>query len=63
MYIQWFQKDVKFIKDLISIEKQDFLSYQNFKTKYNLNCNFLHYYGLIRAIPKNGLGLCLIKTF
>ncbi len=50
-YKQWNVKGVYKIKDLL---KQDnsFLSFAEFKNKYDVNCDFLTYYGLLEAIPK-----------
>ena len=53
MYRQWLNKNVRYVKDLFSEGNDSFLSFENFKTKYDINCNILHYHGLIRAIPKN----------
>lgn len=57
MYKQWFRKGVKWINDLLSEEKDGFLSFQDFKAKYGINCNILTFFGLIRAIPKRWIRL------
>ena len=40
-----------FINDIISEDNQ-FLSYQEFQSKYMISTNFLEYYGIVGAIPK-----------
>ena len=47
----WFDKGVYTIKDLFD-QNLDFLSYEEFKLRYQLQTNFLTYYGLINAIPQ-----------
>ena len=47
----WFDKGVYSIKDLFD-QDLDFLSYEEFKLRYQLQTNFLTYYGLINAIPQ-----------
>ncbi len=61
MYKQWYLKGVKLVKDLISDKEDGYLSYQNFKRKYDINCNFLQFHGLIRAIPKKWTQLIFEK--
>ncbi len=51
LYKYWLSKGVKFVKDLLAESKDSFLSFADFKEKYDINCNILYYYGLIRAIP------------
>ena len=48
-YKQWHEKGIQYVKDLLD-ENGNFLDYNQFKTKYNLNVNFLKYYGLITKI-------------
>ena len=40
-----------FINDIISEDKQ-FLSYQEFQSKYMISTNFLEYYGIVGGVPK-----------
>ena len=47
----WFDKGVYTIKDLFD-QNLDFLTYEEFKLRYQLQTNFLTYYGLINAIPQ-----------
>ena len=49
-YKRWSEKGVPKIKDLLA-QDYSFLSNMEFKAKYNVNCDFLSYYGLIQAIP------------
>ena len=46
----WYDKNVFFIKDLLT-DSGDFLSFNQFKEKYNIETNFLQYYQMISAIP------------
>ena len=41
LYKKWLDKDIRFVRDLLS---------KAFQRKYNLTCNILQYYGLSRAI-------------
>jgi len=52
IYKQWLSKGVKFVKDLFAGCKERYLSFDEFKVRYGVKCNILHFYGLIRAIPK-----------
>ena len=47
----WFDKGVYTLKDLLD-QNLDFLTYEEFKLRYQLQTNFLTYYGLINAIPQ-----------
>ena len=47
----WFDKGVYTLKDLLD-PNLDFLSYEEFKLRYQLHTNFLTYFGLINAIPQ-----------
>ena len=42
-----------YVKDLLAEDRNSFLSFEDFKVRYDITCNILHYYGLIRAIPKH----------
>ena len=46
----WYYKKIFFIKDLLT-DSGDFLSFNQFKEKYNIETNFLQYYQMISAIP------------
>jgi len=46
----WFDK-ICILKDLLD-SNLDFLTYEEFKLRYQLRTNFLTYYGLINAIPQ-----------
>ena len=49
----WFDKGVYTLKDLKDLldPNLDFLSYEEFKLRYQLHTNFFTYFGLINAIP------------
>ena len=51
-YNEWHQKGIFSIQDVLS-DHGKFLSYQEFVQKYNLKCNFLWYFQVLSAIPKN----------
>lgn len=46
----WFDKGAHTVKDLVD-QNLDFLTYEEFKLRYQLQTNFLTYYGLINVIP------------
>ena len=46
----WLDKKVVFIQDILD-GKGNFLLFNKFKEKYNINTNFLQYYQIISAIP------------
>ena len=48
-YKNWYSKGVKKVKDLLNGDV--FLNFENFRLKYDINCNFLEYYSLLHAIP------------
>ena len=47
---------VFFINAIISEDKQ-FLSYQEFQSKYMISTHFLEYYGIVGAVPKRSKNL------
>ena len=47
-YKSWSKEGVNFISDLI-IEKH-WMTYEEFKNKFNVNCNFLKYFSVIHAV-------------
>ena len=56
-YKQWYTKGIRTIEDLLT-ENGSFLTFHQFVNKYNVNSNFLKYYGILSAIPaqwKNNL--------
>ena len=44
----WSKEGINFISDLI-IEKH-WMNYEEFKNKFNVNCNFLKYFSVIHAV-------------
>ena len=50
-YRNWFDRGIYFIQDLLKADGK-FLSYSEFIQKYNLRCNFLAYFQMVSAIPK-----------
>jgi len=46
----WYDKKIFFIKDLLT-DSVDFLSFNQFKEKYNIETNFLQHYQIISASP------------
>ena len=53
-YKDWYDKGVLYISDLIGHDKQ-FYSLLEFKSKYNIDTNFLTYHGLIHSIKNKKL--------
>ena len=49
-YKSWSQKGINYILDLLNANGDSFLSYDDFVCKYNININFLNYYGTTSAI-------------
>lgn len=52
-YKDWMNKGVFAIHDLLHETTGKFLSYQEFTKKYKVNCNFLTYFQVLSAIPKD----------
>ena len=50
-YRNWFDRGIYLIQDLLKADGK-FLSYSEFIQKYNLRCNFLAYFQVVSAIPK-----------
>ena len=48
----WFENEILTIQDILN-ENGKFLSFNEFKQNYNVNCNFLIYFQIINAIPKH----------
>ena len=49
---EWFKKGIVSISDLLT-DDGNFLTFQEFTDKYPCKTNFLHYYQIINAIPKD----------
>ena len=52
-YKDWMNKGVFAVHDLLHETTGKFLSYQEFTKKYKVNCNFLTYFQVLSAIPKD----------
>ncbi len=50
-YHRWHVAGVNFLNDLVD-ENGKFLTVENFRRNYNVQCNFLQYCGVIHAIPR-----------
>ena len=48
----WSGRGVYFVKDLLK-NADNYLSYKEFKTKYNIEVNFIYYCQILSAIPKS----------
>ena len=48
-YKPWYEKGITYVKDLLD-QNGNFLNYNEFITKYDINVDFLKYYGLINKI-------------
>ena len=48
----WSEHGVYFVQDLLK-NNGKYLSYEEFKTKYNIEVNFIYYCQILSAIPKN----------
>ena len=46
----WFSRGVSTVENLLD-HNLDFITYEQFKTRYQMKTNFLTYYGAINAIP------------
>ena len=49
----WSERGVCFVQDLFKPNTDKYLSYEEFKTKYNIEVNFIYYCQILSAIPKN----------
>ena len=49
-YPHWIREGIFFIRDLL--KQGNFLSFIEFKEKFNIKTNFLEYYGVVQAIPQ-----------
>lgn len=50
---KWYRKDVKTNRDIVKEDNHTFMSQNEILCKYGISTNFLQYWGLIMAIPKN----------
>ena len=48
----WSERGVYFVQNLLK-NNGKYLSYEEFKTKYNIEVNFIYYCQILSAIPKN----------
>ena len=53
-YKNWFEKGVFLIQDLLDVDG-NVMSYTKFIEKYLLSCNFLAYFQVVSAIPKDAI--------
>ena len=53
-YKNWFEKGIYLIQDLLDANG-NIMSYTKFTEKYLLSCNFLAYFQVISAIPRNAI--------
>ena len=49
----WSERGVCFLQDLLKPNTDKYLSYEEFKTKYNTEVNFIYYCQILSAIPKS----------
>lgn len=49
----WHQAGIKQISDLVDSYEGQFLSFNSFRNKFNVKCNFLQYYSILSSIPQN----------
>lgn len=49
----WHQAGIKQISDLSDSCEGQFLSFNSFRNKFNVKCNFLQYYSILSSIPQN----------
>ena len=61
-YKKWYEKGIKFVKDLINENKQFFLDAE-LKVKYGIDFHFLEYISLRLAIPRTWRNVPNQKTF
>ena len=52
LWKSWFKEGVVTLKDVLNPEG-NFLSYEEFRNKFNISTNYLHYFQLISAIPSD----------
>ena len=51
-YRNWHLAGIQHFSSLLDDSGKKFLTFENFKNKFNVNCNFLQFYGLLSAIPR-----------
>ena len=47
---KWVKKGIYYIQDILN-ENGKFLTYEEFKCRYSLQVNFLHYFQILASIP------------
>ena len=52
-WLNWYNNGIRKIYDIIHDSEPKFLSWNELRTKYKINGNYLHYLGLLAALPKN----------
>ena len=57
----WHHAGTQHLSSLLSESKNNFLTFNSFQLKYNIKCNFVQYYGLLSAIPRQWKDL--LKVF
>ena len=50
-YTDWYRKGVKYVKDILHDDTRC-LTYAEFSNKFQINCNFLKYFGIVAAVQK-----------
>ena len=54
MYLQhWRHAGILKINDLFDTQQNCFPSFDSFRNKFNVRCNFLQYFSLVNAIPQS----------
>ena len=62
LFRTWFSRGVSTIENLLD-HNPDFITYEEFKTRYQIKTNFLTYYGVINAIPNEYKNLSNKRTY
>ena len=52
IYSSWYSKGIVYILDLLEVKEQRFLWFNEFLGKFDVNCSFIQYLGIIDAIPR-----------
>ena len=52
-FLHCYQAGIKQISDLFDSCEGRFLSFESFRNKFNIKCNFLQYYSILSSIPQN----------
>ena len=48
----WHRAGIQHLSSLLNESKNNFLTFNSFQLKFNVKCNFVQYYGLLSAIPR-----------